>query len=157
MAPTAGDVLFVDTNVLLTATDALRPSHREAQRLLAESGVRGVHLATSGQVLREYLVVATRPSEANGLGLSVEHAVQNRDEFRRRLHFCDENEDVSLRLRQAAVAHGLRGRRLHDANIAATMLAHRIRFLVTEDGSAFDTFDGIELLTIATAASLMRA
>ncbi len=55
MAPTVGDVLFLDTNVLLTATDSSRPEHRDAMRLLNEAGGRGLHLAVSGQIFREYL------------------------------------------------------------------------------------------------------
>ena len=45
MAPVAGDILFADTNVLLTATDESRPQHRSAGRLLSEAGARGLHLA----------------------------------------------------------------------------------------------------------------
>ena len=36
MTPTVGDVLFVDTNVLLTATDASRPEHRDETMTVAE-------------------------------------------------------------------------------------------------------------------------
>ncbi len=150
MAPTAGEVLFVDTNVLLTATDELRPQHREAQRLLSESGARGVHLGASGQILREYLVVATRPREANGLGLSTEDGVANVHAFLRHLHLYEENEEVSRRLRRFAVDYGLRGRRLHDANIAATMSAHGIRFVVTQNGADFAPFDGIEVVALSS-------
>ena len=123
MAPTAGEILFIDTNVLLTATDELRSQHREAQRLITESGPHGLHLAASGQILREYLVVATRPREANGLGLQVRDAIANVNEFLRHLHLYEENEEVSRRLRGLAATHGLHGRRLHDANIAG----HHVR------------------------------
>ncbi len=150
MAPTAGEVLFVDTNVLLTATDELRPQHHEAQRLLSESGARGVHLAASGQILREYLLVATRLREANGLGLRTEDAVANVNALLRHLHLYEENEDVSRRLRRFAVDYGLRGRRLHDANIAATMSAHGIRFVVTQNGTDFAPFDGIETVALSS-------
>ena len=37
MAMMAGNIHFLDTNVLLTATDESRPQHREAIKLLAES------------------------------------------------------------------------------------------------------------------------
>ena len=151
MAPTAGEVLFVDTSVLLTATDELRPQHREAQHLLSESGARGVHLAASGQILREYLVVATRPREANGLGLRTEDAVANVNAFLRHVHLYEENEDVSRRLRRFAVDYGLRGPRLHDANIAATMSAHGIRFVVTQNGADFAPFDGIEIVALSSS------
>ena len=150
MAPTAGEILFLDTNVLLTATDELRAQHREAQGLITESGARGIHLAASGQILREYLVVATRPREANGLGLDVKDAVGNVNQFLRHLHLYDENEEVSRRLRRLAAVHGLRGRRLHDANIAATVSAHGIRFVVTQNGADFALFDGIEIVALSS-------
>lgn len=148
MATTAGEILFLDTNVLLTATDELRSHHLEAQRLITESGARGVHLAASGQVLREYLVVATRPRDANGLGLDVNDAVGNLSEFLRHLHLYDENEEVSRRLRRLATVHGLRGRRLHDANIAATMSVHGVHLIVTRNEGDFSPFDEIETVRI---------
>ena len=151
MAPTAGEILFIDTNVLLTATDELRSQHREAQRLITESGPHGLHLAASGQILREYLVVATRPREANGLGLKVGDAVANVNEFLRHLHLYEENEEVSRRLRGLALVHGLHGRRLHDANIAATMSAHGIRAVVTQNDADFAPFEGIETVTLTPA------
>ena len=152
MAPTAGEVLFVDTNVLLTATDASRAGHGAALRFLTGSWSRGYHLAASGQVLREYLVVATRPAAANGLGLAVADAVANVAEFLPLLHLCEENAEVSRRLRRLAAAHGVSGARLHDANIAATMLAHGIRRVVTRNSGDFAPFDGIETVDFAERA-----
>ena len=153
MAPAAGDILFVDTNVLLTATDESRSQHRDAGRLLGESGVHGLHLAASGQILREYLVVATRPPDANGLGLQVHDAAANVNEFLRYLHLYNETEEVARRLRQLGLAYGLHGKRLHDANIVATMSIHGIRALVTQNPGDFATFDEIDLLTVADIAT----
>ncbi len=59
---------------------------------------------------------------------------------------------MSRRLREFAVVHGLHGRRLHDANIAATMSAHDVRVVVTRNGGDFAPFDGIETVTLAPAA-----
>ena len=148
MTPTVGDVLFLDTNVLLTATDSSRPEHRGAVRLFNEAGGRGLHLAVSGQVFREYLVVATRPLDANGLGMNVGDAIANVDEFLRRTHSYDENEEVARRLRQLALTYDVHGKRLHDANIVATMAAHGIRTLVTQNVADFAPFDEIETMTV---------
>jgi len=147
-----GDILFVDTNILLTATDESRVGHRDAQRLFNESRARGYHLGASGQVLREYLVVATRPVNENGLGLEIADAIANINELRRYVHFFEENEEVSRRLRGLATAHGIRGRRLHDANIAATMLAHGIGRVVTQNVADFASFDGIEAVSLPVDA-----
>ena len=152
MAPAAGDILFVDTNVLLTATDESRPHHRDAGRLLGESGLHGLHLAASGQVLREYLVVATRPLDANGLGLRVRDATANVSEFLRCVQLYDETEEVAGRLRRLGLTCGLHGKRLHDANIVATMSAHGIRVLVTQNPGDFAPFDEIDVVTVADIA-----
>ena len=146
--PTVGDVVFVDTNVLLTATDASRAEHGDATRLLNEAGRHGLHLAVSGQIFREYLVVATRPLDANGLGLSVGDAIANVNEFLRRTHSYDETEEVARRLRQLALTYGVRGKRLHDANIVATMTVYGIRVLITQNVNDFAPFNEIEPITI---------
>lgn len=143
-----GEILFVDTNVLLTATDVLRPSHLEAQRIFSKASQQGFHLALSGQILREYLVVATRPVEANGLGLTVPDAVENVEQFLEFANLFEETEDVALRLRELAKNLDVRGPRLHDANIVATMLVHRIPVLVTQNSKDFIGFGGIKTLAI---------
>lgn len=148
MAPTVDDTLFLDTNVLLTATDASRPQHRDAMRLLAESDRLGLRLAASGRILREYMVVASRPVDANGLGLNVRDSVANVNEFLRRIHLYEETEEVAWRLRQLALTYGLRGKRFHDANIIAAMAAHGIRVLVTQNTEDFAPFDEIDLVAV---------
>ena len=151
---TVGDTLFVDTNVLLIATDESRSLHREALQLLAGSVTPDLSLAISGQVVREYLVVATRPVDVNGLGLSTEVAVGNVNEFLGSLSICRETEDVSGRLRQLALTHKLSGKRLHDANIVATMEAHGISALVTQNPDDFAPFEDVAILSITYAVTV---
>ena len=146
MALPVGDILFVDTNVLLTATDESRLQHWHATQLLGRSGRHDLRLAGSGQILREYLVVATRPVDVNGLGLDVRDATANVNEFLRRLDLYDETETVSERLCRLARIHDLRGKRIHDANIVATMMTHGIRALVTQNPEDFAPFDEIAIV-----------
>jgi predicted nucleic acid-binding protein len=63
------NAVIVDTNVLLSATAPLRPLHRAALAVLNDWPNQGIPLTASSQILREYLAVATRPVEANGLNL----------------------------------------------------------------------------------------
>ena len=57
----AGETVFIDTNVLLCATDRFRRHHDEARGVFRAARDAGFSLALSGQIVREYLVVATRP------------------------------------------------------------------------------------------------
>jgi predicted nucleic acid-binding protein len=61
MATTVAERALLDTNVLLAATDEGRDQHARAIETLDEWPAAGTTLYTSGQILREYLAVATRP------------------------------------------------------------------------------------------------
>lgn len=140
----AAEHLFLDTNLLIAATDAARAEHDDVVRAFNESWPgRGATLYTSGQVLREYLVVTTRPLEVNGLGLHPNSALANISEFRRRTTLLDETDKVAARLATLVEEHAIRGKRIHDANIVATMLTHGIRILVTLNPRDFAPYSDV--------------
>ncbi len=114
------EAVLVDTNVLLTATTPARALHTEALEVLNEWPTRGFSLCVSGQVFREYLVVATRPTEVNGLGLGVEDALANVAELRARFRLLDERVAVFEHLNRLVREIGCRGKQIHDANLVAT-------------------------------------
>ena len=122
METKVGETLVLNTNVFLHATDGLKPFHEEARRLITGARTRGFHLAVSGQVLREYLSVATRPANSKGLGLEAPDAVRNVERFSEFTIFLDDAESVAQHLREQARKLRVSGNRIHYANIAATML-----------------------------------
>jgi predicted nucleic acid-binding protein len=120
-------VLLVDTNVLLEATDEARKQHREARRLVESHPA----LALAAQVIREYLVVATRPISANGLGLSTPDALENVREFRRGIRLLPEERPI-LPAFLALVEHtSCAGKRIHDVHLVATARVHRVQAIVS--------------------------
>jgi predicted nucleic acid-binding protein len=146
-------VVLVDTNVLLSATAPLRPLHRAALTVLNEWPNRGVVLAASSQVLREYLVVATRPVEVNGLDLGPTDALANVEAFRGRMRLLVEGESVWDRLRGLIASYGSLGKQIHDANVVATALASGVTKLVTANTADFARFASeIEIIDLATLA-----
>ena len=138
------EAFFLDTNVLLSATDKSRSSHPAALSLFEYVSQGGGHLVWSGQVIREYLVVATRPLSVNGLGLDPSAASHNVERLSKRLTLLEEGTDVSNRLRRLVERFELKGKRIHDANVVATMLAAGVTKLVTDDSSDYRVFDGVE-------------
>ena len=151
MAIKAGERLFCDTNVLLSAVDRRRPLHSRALRVLNELPNQGVELWVSGQVLRECLVVSTRPIEANGLGLTLSAALSNNEVFAERAGVLEETRGVSKRLPRLAEAAGCRGKAVHDANIAATMLEHGVTRVVTANPRDLMRFYGVEVIPLSEA------
>ena len=128
--------LLVDTNILLEATDAKRPYHQEARELI--ESYRG--LVLPAQVIREYLVVATRPTAANGLGMSLADALANAREFRRVIRLLPENKPLLPTLLRLLAAVPCSGTRIHDAHIVASAMVHKIKTIVSLNIDDFARF-----------------
>jgi predicted nucleic acid-binding protein len=123
------------------ATDEGRREHTEAVETINVWPAAGVVLYTSGQILREYLVVATRPTDHNGLGMARPDAVGNVRTLRGRLNLLAEDLKVSDRLLQLLDGVDCVGKQVHDANIVATMLVHGIDTVVTINVDDFARFE----------------
>lgn len=150
MATTDDKIVLLDTNVLLSATNPLRSLHRAALAVLNDWPNEGFVLAVSSQILREYLVVATRPVEVNGLGLSTEDALANVTAFRGRMRLLADDEPVWDRLRALVAAHECKGKQIHDANVVACALTSGVTMLVTANVGDFNRFAAeLELIDLA--------
>ena len=152
---TRGDLVLVDTNVYLSATDRSRPDHQDSQDFLRRCAGAGIHSAITGQIVREYLVAATRPLAVNGLGLQPLDALSNVETFRSRAIFLDESETVSRRLEDLVKRLGLNGKKIHDANIAAVLAVYNVPYLITANTDDFAPFEHIAPLTPAEALAAL--
>lgn len=128
--------LLVDTNILLEATDEKRVFYRAARELIESHRA----LSVPAQVIREYLVVATRPISTNGLGLSLSDALANVREFRRVIRVLPENRPLLPTLLRLLAAIPRTGSRIHDAHIVAGALVHKIKTIVSLDTKDFTPF-----------------
>ena len=138
---TVPDRVMLDTNVLLAATDERRAEHRDALTVVNDWAARRTDLCTSGQILREYLAVATRPAGENGLGLSLPDALVNVRAIRERTTLLAEDTKVADRLVGLLADIECRGKQVHDANLVATMLVHGIGAVVTMNLEDFALFE----------------
>jgi len=130
-------LVVVDTNVLLAATDRSRDHHNAATRFLNEDVRR---LAVCPQIVREYLVVTSRPVAVNGLGLSGEDAVANVEQFLEDLEVLSEGPASTRSLMDLIVAGPTVGKQVHDANVVAVAMAHRAVAIVTDNTRHFARF-----------------
>ena len=133
-APT--EPLFVDTNIWLYATDPYSPFHAGALRALDTAQDSGAPLVTSPQILRKYLAVGTRPGVIAS-GLSLVDLLANVADIRTRCRLLEETVAVIDQLSALLSTIPTAYRRVHDANIIATMLAWDIRRLLTHNGRDF--------------------
>jgi predicted nucleic acid-binding protein len=155
MMTAADRVVFLDTNILLTATTPSRPSHQRALAVLNRWPELGAQLCVSGQVQREYLVVATRLTAHNGLGLTLQQAIHNIEAMMSRCRLLEETKAVAQTLKSLALQSLTSGKQLHDANVVATALVHGVTEILTENLEDFARFnDRIKILSLNQAGIL---
>jgi predicted nucleic acid-binding protein len=138
-AEAPAEPLFVDTNVWLYATDPASPFHTRALKALDTAQDRGTPLITSPQILREYLAVGTRPGVI-AAGPSLADLLANVADIRMRCRLVDETEAVVDRLAALLDRIPTAYRRVHDANIVATMVTWNVSQLLTHNGAGFTLY-----------------
>jgi predicted nucleic acid-binding protein len=134
---------LLDTNVLLRVANFSDVSHQLASDATAYLQAGGSVSFLTAQVLIEFWCVATRPLANNGLGwdpVNVDIAVQSpRSEF----PLLDDMPDIFPLWRNLTVAHGVRGKQVHDARLVAVMQFHGVDHILTFNVSDFRRFTGI--------------
>lgn len=140
--------VFCDTNVLLSAVDVKRTLHAQALHVLNVLPNDGTELCLSGQIIREFLAVCTRPIDVNGLGLPTRLAVRNAEAIVERSTILEETRGVAGRLRSLALKTKCAGRQMHDANVVATMQEHGLTRLITANPTDFARFSEVELVDL---------
>jgi len=132
--------LFVDTNILVFATDAGSPFQSAAETELNEWRKQGTDLYLSIQILREYLAVTSRTSPAQTVPPDYAAILGNLASFRTAFHVLEDTRLVSEKLGELVQRFSVKGRQVHDANIAATMLTHGLQDLLTHNPGDFTRF-----------------
>jgi predicted nucleic acid-binding protein len=130
----------VDTNILVFATDASSPFGLAAETELELWRRQGTALYISVQVLREYLAVTTRPALNQTTPPDYPAILGNIVTFRSSFHVLEDTRIVSEKLGELVQRFAVRGRQIHDASIAATMITHGVPHVLTHNGSDFTRY-----------------
>ncbi len=137
-----GDPIFLDTNILVYASQIQSPFHQAAMEAIQGFYDTGVELWISRQVLREYLATLTRLQQlANPLPIAI--VIQDLRYFYNRFRVAEDNSQVTERLLTLMKEIPSGGKQVHDANIVATMLVYGIPQLLTHNTSDFARFSGL--------------
>jgi predicted nucleic acid-binding protein len=137
------DKIFVDTNILVYLSNEDSSFHVEVNKKFIEISAQ-YELWISRQVLREYAVVMSSLAIIEK-PLTAEEVVQDIEKWGKIFKIADETSEVTEILKKLIKEYDLKGKRIHDANIVATMLANSINKLYTLNIDDFKKFKGIEL------------
>ena len=101
----------------------------------------------SRQVLREYAVVMSRSGIIEKPLTSAE-IVSDLTKWGTICVVADETEEVTGFLKKLIQTYNIKGKRIHDANIVATMMVNTIAFLFTLNVDDFKGIKEVELITV---------
>jgi predicted nucleic acid-binding protein len=140
------DGYLVDTNLLLRLADPSAAHHPLAVDALTTLRAQGVILYLTPQCIIEFWGVATRPVNVNGLAMTPAAADA---ELRRLEHFfavLPDTPQIFEQWRRLALAIGVSGRQVHDARLAAVMLAHGVTHILRFNPGDFTRYPGITVV-----------
>ena len=143
--------MFVDTNVLVGARFSSSPHHEAARVSLAQAKANSEPIRISRQIVREYLVTVTRPQDWTR-PLPLDMVLRDIEWLHSTFEILEDGKHVADLLVALFREFCFAGKQIHDANIAATMLANGEQRLLTFNAKDFSRFsERIELVAIETA------
>ena len=134
---------LVDTNVLLRLINSHNSQYAQAQNAINKLLQQDVELNIVPQNLFEFWVVATRPVNVNGLGLSVEEATQEMALLKQLFAIKASNPSILTVWEDLVIKYQVKGKQGHDARLVAAMITHEISHILTFNVEDFTRFSEI--------------
>ena len=135
--------VVLDTNILLRLVHVSAPEHRTCQEAVRCLDKLGCELAITSPIAVEFWVVATRPTEVNGLGWTPAIARTKLNEILAQVRVLAEPAEVIRLWLDLVTSCAISGKRAHDVRIAASMRASSVRHLLTLNPSDFASIPDI--------------
>lgn len=136
----------LDTNILVYVSNPASPYHEVCQSAIEAIIQRGDRLVIPTQVLFEFWCVATRPSDVNGLGWSVADTARAVARFRKEFDVLPEGPEILDHWLHLVTTHELKGKRVHDAHLWATLKVNSISYLLTLNAPDFAAMQDVTIL-----------
>ncbi len=137
---------LVDTNILLQLVEPNHPHRKQASEALKSLRRQNSTFYILLQNVSEFWNVCTRPADKNGLGLSIAKTDLHLKRFERLFTLLPDTIEVYKNWRQLVVKHSVSGIHVHDAKIAAAMMAHGIVNLLTYNAIDFKRYTDIKAI-----------
>jgi predicted nucleic acid-binding protein len=144
--------VLIDTSTLLRTLQRRHPQYDVAVRALEVLPGRGGTLHIAAQNLVELWVVATRPVDQNGLGLSVAAAAAEVARIKDMFPLLADSPAIYPVWESLVIEHQVSGKPAHDARLVAAMQVHGLTAILTFDKTGFSRYPGIEVLHPADVA-----
>lgn len=134
---------LADTNILLRWVSPTDPQHSLAVSSVKTLQRRGDIVHITPQNLIEFWNVATRPAASNGFGMNPTEAERLVESLELLFPLVPDSPDVYREWRRLVSAAGVSGVKVHDARLAAVMIANGLTHILTFNAGDFKRFPGV--------------
>ena len=137
---------LLDTNVLLRGLDRNHPQCRVVRRAIIALRRQEKQLCLAPQNLIEFWAVATRPVDANGLGMSIEWSAAQLAKMKHFFVILPDTAEALPEWERLVIQHRVSGKKTHDARLVAAMNVHGVSHILTFNGADFSRYSGIRVI-----------
>ena len=139
---------LVDTNILLRLSRRSDPQHKRADAAVPQLASQGTDLYFTHQNIAELWNVMTRPVTRNGLGLAVSEAESEVRAIEEGMSLLQDSDAVYREWRRIVLRYNISGVQVHDARLAAAMIVHHIRHILTLNETDFSRFTEVTVVNL---------
>jgi predicted nucleic acid-binding protein len=137
---------LADTNIVSRRVLASDPQHGVVKSAVDLLFLQGETIYACPQNLMEFHALATRPVEANGLGMTSADARAEAQVIESVFPLLPDVASIYPNWCALIDAYGVIGRQVYDARLVAVMLAHGVSHLLTLNPAHFRHFGGITVV-----------
>lgn len=144
-------IYLADTNVLLGFSFPADPRYPIVRTAIRELLANEHQLRTTSQNFAEFWNVSTRPTDRNGFRQTSVEANDLLRDLEVLFPLLPDSPEVYPVWRRLVVDHDVSGVQVHDARLAAAMIAHNVKHILTFNVTDFERYadEGIEVVNPA--------
>jgi len=142
--------LLVDTNILLRSAQPSHPHCSQATHAVSKLLRRKDAVFFCSQNIAEFWNVATRPADANGLGMSAEEARLEVESIENSLNLLPDIPGIYPVWKQIVQDHKVQGVKVYDARLVAVMSVYGVESVLTFNSADFARYNQIRAVDPAS-------
>jgi predicted nucleic acid-binding protein len=134
---------LIDSNILLRLAELNHPMRPSCLKAISDLRRQQILMSVCPQNLVEFWVVATRPSDVNGLGMTVSVALAELQQIKSLFLVQPDIPAILTEWENLIAQYQVQGKQAHDTRLVAAMMAHQMTHLLTFNTSDFKRFTQI--------------
>ena len=145
-------IYLMDTNVLLGAAHRADARYSIVQEAVHKLWANGHELQTTSQNFAEFWNVSTRPTDRNGFGQKPVEANNLLRDLELLFPLLPDSPTVYPVWRRLVVKYEVSSVQVHDARLAASMIAHNVAHILTFNITDFERYKSERIVAVNPAA-----